>query len=126
MNSLLTLSDSFEESNPIQVDNLMKNAADKYKTLLQKGKWSAPDANKAKILALQAELKKLKKKKGVANNKKGDGSKRSNGEKSQWFSKRPTKNKLHKTKEWKGKKWYYCHPDTGGKCDGIWRQHKPS
>ena len=22
--------------------------------------------------------------------------------------------------------WYYCHKDTGGKCDGRWRQHKPS
>ena len=28
--------DSFEEGNPIQVDNLMKNAADKYKTMLLK------------------------------------------------------------------------------------------
>ena len=21
--------------------------------------------------------------------------------------------------------WYYCHKDTGGKCDGMWRQHRP-
>ena len=51
--------------------------------------------------------------------KKGD-------ERPQWFSKRPAKEKLHKPKEWKGRKWYYCHSDTGGKCDGIWRQHLPS
>ena len=118
--------DSFGEGNPIQVDNLMKNSIDKYKTLLQKGKWKAPDANEAKTIALQAELEKLKKEKRVANNKKGDGSKRTRDEKPQWFSKRPTKDKLHKPKEWKGKKWYYCHPDTGGKCDSVWRQHKPS
>ena len=118
--------DSFEEGTPIQVDNLMKNAADKYKTLLQKGKWNAPDANETKILALQAELKKLKKERRTGNTKKGDGQKKKENEKPQWFSKRPSKDKLHKPKEWKGKKWYYCHTDTGGKCDGIWRQHKPS
>ena len=46
--------------------------------------------------------------------------------KPKWFSKRPSNEDLHKSKEWKGKQWHYCHPDTGGKCDGIWRQHKPS
>ena len=46
--------DSFEESTPIHVDNLMKNVTDKYKTRLQKGKWNAPDINEAKIMALQA------------------------------------------------------------------------
>ena len=29
-------------------------------------------------------------------------------------------------KEWNRIKWYYCHKDTGGKCDGKWRRHKPS
>ena len=24
-----------------------------------------------------------------------------------------------------GKPWHHCHPDTGGKCDGIHRCHKP-
>ena len=119
--------DAFEEGTPIQVDNLMKNAADKYKTLLQKGKWNAPDANEAKIMALQAEIKKLKeKKKAGTPSKDNDSKKKKENEKPQWFSKRPSKDKLHKPKEWKGRKWYYCHPDTGGKCDGIWRQHLPS
>ena len=27
---------------------------------------------------------------------------------------------------WKTKLWYFCHPNTGGKCDGQWRVHKPS
>lgn len=120
--------DSFEEGTPIQVDNLMKNAADKYKTLLQKGKWNAPDANEAKIMALQAEIRKLKDKKKGTNSKKDKESKgkKKDDERPQWFSKRPAKEKLHKPKEWKGRKWYFCHPDTGGKCDGIWRQHLPS
>ena len=41
-------------------------------------------------------------------------------------SKRPAKEDLHKSKEWKGRQWFYCHPDTGGKCDGVWRQYQPS
>ena len=122
--------DAFEEGTPIQVDNLMKNAADKYKTLLQKGKWNAPDINEAKIMALQAEIKKLKKEKGSS--EKG-GQRRTKHPKSQkkentkpkWFSQRPPNDKLHKPREWKGVKWHYCHPDTGGKCEGVWRQHLP-
>ena len=121
--------DMFEEGTPIQVDNLMKNAADKYKTLLQKGSLNTLDANEAKIMALQAEIKKLKKAKDNTKtgkpNKRGQ-SKSGGNTKPKWFSKRPSKDDLHKPKEWKGKQWYYCHPDTGGKCDGVWRQHQPS
>ena len=45
----------------MEPDNLMKNAAEKYKKLLQKGLWNAPDAKEETILALQAEINKLKK-----------------------------------------------------------------
>ena len=44
--------DAFEEGATIEPDQLMKNAADKFKTLLQRGSWNAPDANEEKILAL--------------------------------------------------------------------------
>ena len=116
--------DLFEEGTPIQVDHLMKNAADKYKTLLQKGRCNAPDANEAKILALQAEIKKLKRVKDnpKTGKTKGRGKPKGNGNtKPKWFSKRPSKDDLHKPKEWKGKQWHYCHPDTGRKCEGVWR-----
>ena len=54
--------DSFEEGKEITPDQLMKHADEKYKTLLQKGLWNAPDANEEKILALQVEINKLKSK----------------------------------------------------------------
>ena len=74
--------DAFEEGTPIQVDNLMKNAADKYKTLLQKGKWNTPDVNESKILALQAEIRKLKdKKKGTSSRKENEKMKKKENEK---------------------------------------------
>ena len=31
-----------------------------------------------------------------------------------------------KARVWKDKLWHYCHPSTGGKCDGEWRVHKPA
>jgi hypothetical protein len=54
--------DIYEEGGTITPDGLMKKATDKYKSLVQKGSWNAPDANEQKILALQSEIKKLKKK----------------------------------------------------------------
>ena len=39
--------------------------------------------------------------------------------------KRPKEDKLTKPKEWNGKCWWYCHPDTGGKCNSEYRRHAP-
>ena len=113
--------DLFEDGTLIEADELMKSAAEKYKTLITKGKWNAPDANEEKILALEAEIKKLKSKK-----KGGNAKAKTTQRKPAWFDKRPKKSELKKPKTWNGKKWYYCHPDTGGKCDGKYRRHKPS
>ena len=38
---------------------------------------------------------------------------------------RPKEDELRKPKEWNGKTWWYCHPDTGGKCNGEYRRHEP-
>ena len=119
--------DYFEEGNSLEPDNLMKNAAEKYKTLLQKGLWNAPDANEEKILALQAEINKLKK--GNQKSGKGSSTKKNSKpkkEKPAWFNSRPKDNELKKPKKWDGRTWYYCHPDTGGKCDGKHRLHHPA
>ena len=115
--------DAFEEGTDIEPDQLMKNAADKYKTLLQRGSWNAPDANEEKILALQTEIRKLKRK---SPSKVDQNNKRAAKDKPKWFSERPKTADLHKSREWNGKTWWYCHPDTGGKCDGKYRLHKPS
>lgn len=120
--------DSFEEGSEITPDQLMKYADEKYKTLLQKGSWNAPDANEEKILALQVEINKLKK----SGNKKKQKTKKASTKtstkaaKPSWMQQRPSNADLHKPKEWNGRKWYFCHKDTGGKCDGVWRQHAPA
>ena len=40
-----------------------------------------------------------------------------------WMFKRP--NDADLTKEWNGAKWYYCSTETGGKCHGVYRKHRP-
>ena len=32
---------------------------------------------------------------------------------------------LHKSCEWNGATWWYCGKGTGGKCNGMYRCHKP-
>jgi hypothetical protein len=95
----------FKEGHDINSDNFMKNAAEKYKTLVQKGRWNAPDTNEQKILDLQAELRKLKKKGGSDKkkrpNKDGKSSNPDN-KKPNWFDKRP-KGDITKPREWKDK-----------------------
>lgn len=118
--------DKFEEGGDVDPDELMSNASDKYKTLLQKGQWNAPDENEAKIIALQAQLKKIKRDRSKAGNKSDKPDRKTAAKKPEWFDKRPKKSDLTKPREWKGKMWYYCHPDTGGKCDGKHRIHHPS
>ena len=59
-----TKRDACEEGISINPDELMTYADNKHKTLAQNGTWNAPDANEEKILALQAELKKLRAQKG--------------------------------------------------------------
>ena len=114
--------DAWEEGTDIQPDRLMKQAADKYKTLLQKGLWNAPDKNEEKILALQSEIKKLKRK----STSKGKESATGKQPKPSWFDQRPNNADLRKSRKWNGKTWWYCHPDTGGKCEGKHRLHKPA
>ena len=94
--------DSFEEGSEITPDQLMKYADEKYKTLLQKGSWNAPDANEEKILALQVEINKLKK----SGNKKKQKTKKASTKtstkaaKPSWMQQRPNDADLHKPKEW--------------------------
>ena len=131
----------YEDGEDITPEALMNLAANKYKTLLQKGKWNAPTPEQEEIQALQAQLKNLKKAAKKAGSRRGDpkhskGSGKSGKDKSsgkaqrkelpEWMNKAPPKAELKKSKMWQGKEWWWCHPDTGGKCDGVYRRHKPS
>ena len=131
----------YEEGTLTEPKALMQQAANKFKLLKESGKYNAPSEEEEKILALQAEIKTLSKKvtkggksvtmapgtKGNPKTGKGKGkSKKDFKEKPDWFTKKPKAEDLHKPKIWNDKSWYYCSADTGGKCDGQYRRHKPA
>ena len=118
--------DAYDEGTEIRPDLLMNLANDKFKLLTLKGKWEAPSQQEEKILALEAKINALK-----GNNrvypKLADPKKYPNADqnkKPDWMEKPPQDGV--NSKMWKAKLWHYCHPSTGGKCDGQWRVHKPT
>ena len=129
--------DKYEEGESLRADKLMQLADNKYRLLKEREEWDAPSPEEEKIMALEAAVQKLTRKrkgnpKGTSTGtKKNKGKKDSNRggfvhvPKPEWIHERPKDDELHKPKEWNGKTWWYCHPDTGGKCNGEYRRHEP-
>ena len=123
-----------DDGKPMSVKNLMKLANNKYDALVLKKEWEAPSATDAKILALQTEIKQLKKKgdkkSQKGNYKQGKETKKGSpkGGKPAWLAehKPPKQSELKKTRNWNNLEWRWCHKDTGGKCDGRWVIHPVS
>ena len=115
----------------ITPEALMNLAANKYKTLLQKGKGNAPTPEQKEMQALQAELKNLKKAAKKAGSRRGDpkhskGSGKSGKDKSsgkaqhqelpEWMNKAPPKAKnvarqgmVVVSPQYWGKMWWSLH-----------------
>ena len=135
--------EEYEEGTQISATKLMQMADTKFRTLKDRGKWNAPSDEEEKILALQAEInnqhkeiKKLKSSSGSsgkrrqsqpkANTRSVSDNNNRNREKPGWMKVRPADSELLKPRTWNKKEWWYCHPDTGGKCHGEYRRHKPA
>ena len=119
-----------EESN-LTYQELMQLAANKFKKSKTLGVWEAPSDEEEKIIALQAELQQLKKQRGGhQQNRRGgqrkDAAKKTKKEIPKWMTMKPSKDKMTKPLTKDGKEWHWCSTETGGKCDGIFRRHKPS
>jgi hypothetical protein len=130
--------EEYEDDNiEMSSDKLMLIGDNKYKNLIQQGIYNAPSAEEEKLLALETEIKRLKK----AAKQKGSDTKEKNGEakgdgnppknklnKPQWLLKHkaPSEADLKKSRTWNNRKYYWCSNKTGGKCGGKWRCHKPS
>jgi hypothetical protein len=125
----------YEEGEEVTPDMLMQLMDNKFKSQQlhkEENAYAPPESDQ--ISALTAQLAQLKKKnkklvaakKGPATvEKKKEPTKQGNSEPA-WFGQKPTGPDLKKPKMWKDRPWYYCHEDTGGKCDGVWRAHMPS
>jgi hypothetical protein len=117
--------DEYEEGTNIEPKKLMQLALNKYNTLKEAGKWKAPSDEESKILALTAELNKLKKKSG--NSSKGTKKKdvTSNNKKTErlpkpkWMSE-PPKSGDPKTKIVDKKTYHWCPKHES------WTRHHPS
>jgi hypothetical protein len=131
--------DKYEEGQSnMTSQKLMLMAETKFKTLVASSKWEAPTEQDTQLLALTAELKQTnerfnKYKQGKKTrwhpqdqdeetNKPGD----DHGLEKGWKTKQPAKALLNKSVKALGREWYWCSKDTGGKCDGVFRCHKPS
>ena len=75
-------------------------------------------------LKKQKDKPKKKKKKGEKKPPKSP-PKKDNGPPS-WKTNNTPPKTLTQTKTLNNKAWYWCCKETGGKCDGRWRAHKPS
>ena len=121
--------DEFDEGGDITADKLMLLAANKYKTMVEDGVYNKPSAEEEKIIALQAQIKKLAKnnKKNDKKDKdvktKGDGSKakdKGRKKKPDWMLRPPTPNEVNKSKKVNGKEYWWC---TALSC---WARHHPN
>ena len=127
--------DKYEEGKSLSSDKLMQLADNKYRLLKEREEWDAPSPEEEKIMALEAAVQKLSKKRKNEPKKYVEKTKKSkdqsgkrkfvNVPKPDWMHQRPRDEDLLKPKEWNGKRWWYCHPETGGKCDGEYRRHEP-
>ena len=134
--------EKYEEGKRYSPDQLMQLADNKFRLLKEKGIWDAPSESEEKILALEAKIAALSrsahratttpklKKTGMDNEHERPSQKtnkrtRQNNEKPQWMFVKPKDEDLRKPRMWNGTQWWFCHRDTGGKCNGVYRVHKP-
>lgn len=130
------LNNEVDSRGDIEPSVLMSRVETKYKTLLNDKDWNVPSDQEKKIIALEAKVRDLKKSskagKGKGGHKGNHGSKDKPGKgnnKNPFPGKEkttPPSGDLSKPVMRNGKNWYWCSKETGGKCSGIWRMHKPS
>ena len=125
----------YDDGKSMTANELMVLAENKYKNLKIMGKWNAPTAEQEELIALKAEISKLRKAAKSSNKNPGkraggkkEGGNKKKPKKPEWLLNhtKPADDKIHKVREWGGLDWHWCHPLTGGCCEGKWRRHMPS
>ena len=140
-----------EGDNSITVQSLMQLASAKYKALVQSNDWQAPTAAESELIALKAqvssqkkELKDLKsgaKKESRRQRVKKDNTKqeahkarkslvktsnRAATKGANWKYEKPPPHLLRTpVTDARGTRFWWCSKETGGKCHGMFRAHKP-
>ena len=104
---------------------VMDKAENKYKILVNEGTWDTGLKHKNELMALKAEINKLKMRNRIPR-KQGNlkGKQRQTTKKRVDITRKPAD--ITKPVKIDGKDWYWCSEETGGKCGGALRRHKPS
>ena len=100
---------------------LMDKAENKFKILVNEGTWDATMKDKDELMAIKAELRKLTNQRG---GRKKNTNKKTKGKTKVDIKRKPSD--INKPVSIDGKLWYWCSPETGGKCNGVLRRHKPT
>jgi hypothetical protein len=133
------LKDDFDEdrSDKFTESNIMDKCENKFRSLVKEKEWSIEGRQEDKILALQAQIRRLEKKTGETKRSSKDRGKSSRSNKKSRGTpagRSPGKGEVDTDKKprdptkpvtIKGKKWWWCSKETGGKCDGKLRRHNP-
>jgi hypothetical protein len=140
----------YEQGTAMTAEGLMAVMLNRYEVLTDKGEWNAPSQEEEQLMVMRAELESMKneKKKGgnmgkiaimrkikekfarkAPTNKKYNNNKykgKSYKEDPEWLANNEKPSPLTKTMNHRNKAWHWCSVETGGKCGGRWRVHKPS
>jgi hypothetical protein len=132
-NYITRIEDQYEEGSlPLTPTQLLNRAPTYYKKRIAtpNDDWEHDPINE-KLVALEAMVGKIKfkprtKTKDGTGLKSHKSNQRGAKGRPEWLAKhqKPTTNP-NKPKTWNGTPYYYCSPETGGKCDGFWRTHTP-
>ena len=116
----------YEDGTNFTADQLMTLAQNKFQTKVENGTWNAPTEADEKIIALEAEIKKLQKNKKKGKEDKGkDGGKKKDGDKKSGQKDKPAWTKVApkegeaKAKTVDGKEFFWCQNHQ------AWVRHKP-
>jgi hypothetical protein len=127
----------------IDGQTLLLKTVNFYKRAITKKEWEQPTDTQKEVLALKATIANLKKEAKTAKttNTRSQMTDKGKGKVNQARTDMPAKpdrpnwlkdnlkpekgSDLRKYRIWNGLKWYWCSPETDGKCDGHWRLHSP-
>ena len=114
----------------------MLKGANKYKSLLQNGKWKEPTEIDKELMAMSTEIAKLKNETKYKKDKNTTAitMKQSNGRipsqhwrnRPQWLRNHIPPDNVKEIRKWHNTEFYYCCKRSGGHYSGIWTRHHPS
>ena len=120
--------DAYEDGEEYTAQQIMRLAGNKYEAMNEANTWNSPTQEQTEIMVLKAQVVNLKKVVKNAKGYTGDTTKEEDGPKQRRPSRKYQRpdNLTEVRKNYLGHKIYWCCPETGGHCGGVWRVHKPT